>query len=115
VLERGRVGETYNVGGDAERQNIDVVRTICGLLDDRRPRPDGAKREAQITFVADRPGHDRRYAIDASKLKSELGWSPQHTFEQGIADTVDWYLAHQDWVGRVTDGSYRLERIGTAA
>jgi dTDP-glucose 4,6-dehydratase len=115
VLERGRVGETYNVGGDAERQNIEVVRTICALLDQRRPRADGAKRESQITYVADRPGHDRRYAIDASKLKAELGWAPAHTFEQGIADTVDWYLQHQDWVQRVTDGSYRLERIGTAA
>ena len=115
VLEGGRVGETYNVGGDAERQNIDVVKTICALLDARRPRADGAKRESQITFVADRPGHDRRYAIDASKLKSELGWAPAHTFEQGIADTVDWYLSNQDWVKRVTDGSYRLERIGTAA
>jgi len=115
VLERGRIGETYNVGGDAERQNIEVVRTICALLDERRPRADGQKRDAQITYVADRPGHDRRYAIDASKLKSELGWAPAHTFEQGIADTVDWYLAHQDWVQRVTDGSYRLERIGTAA
>jgi dTDP-glucose 4,6-dehydratase len=115
VLEGGRVGETYNVGGDAERQNIDVVRTICALLDDRRPRADGAKRESQITYVADRPGHDRRYAIDASKLKGELGWKPEHTFEQGIADTVEWYLSNQDWVRRVTDGSYRLERIGTAA
>ncbi|KGQ18669.1 dTDP-glucose 4,6-dehydratase [Lysobacter dokdonensis DS-58] len=115
VLEGGRVGETYNVGGDAERQNIDVVRTICALLDDRRPREDGNKRESQITYVADRPGHDRRYAIDANKLKSELGWAPQHTFEQGIADTVDWYLSNQQWVQRVTDGSYRLERIGTAA
>lgn len=115
VLAGGRVGETYNVGGDAERQNIDVVRTICALLDDRRPRADGVKRETQITFVKDRPGHDRRYAIDADKLKNELGWKPQHTFEQGIADTVDWYLANQAWVQRVTDGSYRLERIGTAA
>jgi len=115
VLERGRLGETYNVGGDAERQNIEVVRTICALLDTRRPRADGTPREAQITFVADRPGHDRRYAIDASKLKGELGWTPAHSFEQGIAHTVDWYLAHQDWVGRVLDGSYRLERIGTAA
>ncbi|KRG68045.1 dTDP-glucose 4,6-dehydratase [Pseudoxanthomonas dokdonensis] len=115
VLEKGRVGETYNVGGDAERQNIEVVRTICELLDQRRPREDGQSRASQITFVADRPGHDRRYAIDASKLKSELGWEPQHSFEQGIAETVDWYLQHQDWVQRVLDGSYRLERIGTAA
>ena len=112
VLERGRVGETYNVGGDAERENIDVVRTICTLLDERRPRDDGQPRSDQITYVADRPGHDRRYAIDASKLKRELGWAPAHSFEQGIADTVDWYLEHQDWVQRVLDGSYRLERIG---
>jgi len=112
VLERGRVGETYNVGGDAERENIEVVRTICRLLDERRPRDDGEPRSGQITYVADRPGHDRRYAIDASKLKRELGWAPAHSFEQGIADTVDWYLEHQDWVQRVLDGSYRLERIG---
>jgi dTDP-glucose 4,6-dehydratase len=115
VLEKGRVGETYNVGGDAERQNIEVVETICRLLDERRPRADGKPRASQITYVTDRPGHDRRYAIDASKLQAELGWKPQHTFEQGIADTVDWYLQHQDWVQRVLDGSYRLERIGTAA
>jgi dTDP-glucose 4,6-dehydratase len=115
VLERGRVGETYNVGGDAERQNIEVVNTICALLDARRPRADGKPRNSQITYVADRPGHDRRYAIDASKLQGELGWKPAHSFEQGIADTVDWYLEHQDWVGRVLDGSYRLERIGGVA
>ena len=112
VLERGRVGETYNVGGDAERENIEVVRMICQLLDERRPRDDGEPRSGQIIYVADRPGHDRRYAIDASKLKRELGWAPAHSFEQGIADTVDWYLEHQDWVQRVLDGSYRLERIG---
>lgn len=115
VLERGRVGETYNVGGDAERQNIEVVNVICALLDQRRPRDDGQPRNSQITYVKDRPGHDRRYAIDASKLQGELGWKPAHSFEQGIADTVDWYLAQQPWVQRVLDGSYRLERIGTAA
>jgi len=115
VLESGRVGETYNVGGDAEMQNIDVVHAICDLLDARRPRADGQQRASQITYVADRPGHDRRYAIDASKLKGELGWQPAHSFRQGIADTVDWYLDHQDWVQRVLDGSYRLERIGAAA
>jgi len=115
VLDGGRLGETYNVGGDAEMQNIDVVTTICALLDARRPREDGQPRASQVTYVTDRPGHDRRYAIDASKLKRELGWQPARSFEQGIADTVDWYLAHQDWVRRVLDGSYRLERIGAAA
>jgi len=112
VLEKGRPGETYNVGGDAERQNIEVVQTICKLLDERRPREDGQARVSQITYVADRPGHDRRYAIDASKLQAELGWRPQYTFEKGIAQTVDWYLHNQAWVTRVLDGSYRLERIG---
>ncbi len=112
VLEGGRVGETYNVGGDAEMQNIQVVHAICGLLDARRPREDGQPRASQIIHVTDRPGHDRRYAIDAGKLKSELGWAPAHSFEQGLADTVDWYLDNQDWVRCVLDGSYRLERIG---
>lgn len=115
VLERGRIGETYNVGGDAEMQNIDVVKAICALLDARRPLADGRSRESLITYVKDRPGHDRRYAIDAGKLQGELGWRPAHSFEQGIADTVDWYLDHQDWVQRVLDGSYRLERIGGVA
>jgi dTDP-glucose 4,6-dehydratase len=114
VLEAGRVGETYNVGGNAERENIEVVRAICRLLDARRPLPNGRDRESLITFVADRPGHDRRYAIDASKIERELGWAPTVTFEQGIERTVDWYLEHQDWVSRVLDGSYRLERIGQA-
>ena len=115
VLAKGRVGETYNVGGNSERQNIEVVHAICALLDQRRPRADGLPRSSQITHVADRPGHDRRYAIDASKLKDELGWEPKYTFEQGIATTVDWYLENQEWVERVLDGSYRLERIGVAA
>lgn len=115
VLEKGRVGETYNVGGDSERQNIEVIETICRLLDARRPREDGQSRATQITYVTDRPGHDRRYAIDASKLQGELGWKPEHTFESGIEATVDWYLDNQPWVQRILDGSYRLERIGTAA
>ncbi|MEJ1248541.1 dTDP-glucose 4,6-dehydratase [Denitratimonas tolerans] len=112
VLARGRVGEVYNVGGDAERRNIDVVHAICALLDARRPREDGKPRAAQITFVKDRPGHDRRYAIDSSKLKQELGWRPTVSFEHGMARTVDWYLANQAWVNRVLDGSYRMERLG---
>ncbi|MDH5835489.1 dTDP-glucose 4,6-dehydratase [Luteimonas kalidii] len=115
VLANGRVGETYNIGGDAERRNLDVVEAICALLDVRRPRVDGQPHSALIHFVVDRPGHDRRYAIDAGKLRGELGWMPEYTFERGLAETLDWYLAHQDWVGRVLDGSYRLERIGVAA
>ncbi|GAB3729388.1 dTDP-glucose 4,6-dehydratase [Silanimonas algicola] len=113
VLARGRVGETYNVGGDAERRNIDVVHALCDAIDVRRPRADGQSRRVQITFVKDRPGHDKRYAIDASKLKRELGWAPTLNFEQGLARTVDWYLANEAWVGKILDGSYRLERIGT--
>lgn len=112
VLAGGRLGEVYNVGGDAERRNIDVVKTICALLDVRRPRADGAPRDSQVVFVKDRPGHDRRYAIDSSKLQTELGWQPQVDFDSGIARTVDWYLGHQDWVNRVLDGSYRMERLG---
>lgn len=113
VLAKGRVGETYNVGGNAEKQNIEVVQAICALLDERRPRADGQPRSSQITHVTDRPGHDRRYAIDASKLRDELGWEPSWTFERGIAFTVDWYLDNQAWVNGVLDGSYRLQRIGT--
>ena len=115
VLAGGRVGETYNVGGDAERRNIDVVHALCDAIDARRPRADGQSRRVQITFVKDRPGHDKRYAIDASKLKRELGWAPTLSFEQGLARTVDWYLANEAWVGKILDGSYRLERIGTQA
>ena len=113
VLDAGRVGETYNVGGNAERENIQVVKAICALLDSRRPLADGSKRESLITFVKDRPGHDRRYAIDSSKLQNELGWKPSQTFESGIEHTVDWYLNNQAWSDRVLDGSYRMERLGT--
>jgi dTDP-glucose 4,6-dehydratase len=113
VLDAGRIGETYNVGGNAERENIAVVKTICGLLDARRPLADGRARESLITYVKDRPGHDRRYAIDSSKLQNELGWRPSQTFESGIAQTVNWYLANQPWSQRVLDGSYRMERLGS--
>ncbi|MGO4702296.1 dTDP-glucose 4,6-dehydratase [Dyella sp. 2RAB6] len=113
VLARGRVAETYNVGGNAERENITVVRTICGLLDQHGALASGKPRESLITFVKDRPGHDRRYAIDSSKLQRELDWRPQETFESGIAATVGWYLDNQPWVQRVLDGSYRMERLGT--
>ncbi|MDR3444405.1 MULTISPECIES: dTDP-glucose 4,6-dehydratase [unclassified Dyella] len=113
VLKQGRVGETYNIGGDAERENVTVVRSICALLDQHRPRRTGESHESLITFVKDRPGHDRRYAIDAGKLQRELGWSPSKTFESGLSATVAWYLKNQQWVGRVLDGSYRMERLGT--
>lgn len=115
VLEAGRIGETYNVGGDAERENIAVVKAICAVLDIKQPRGDGKSYAEQMTFVKDRPGHDRRYAIDASKIKTELGWQATLSFEQGIEKTIQWYLSHQDWVQRVLDGSYRLERIGQGA
>ena len=114
VLARGTVGETYNVGGWNEMPNVEIVRIVCALLDEMRPDPAGSYARL-ITYVKDRPGHDRRYAIDASKLHGELGWAPSMTFEQGIARTVDWYLDQQPWVQRVLDGSYRLERIGDAA
>ncbi len=112
VLEIGRAGEVYNVGGDAERENIHVVRAILALLDERKPLADGRRRDDLIHYVKDRPGHDRRYAIDASKIRRELGWRPTVTFESGLAQTVDWTLANQPWVQRVLDGSYRMERLG---
>ncbi|WP_293933708.1 dTDP-glucose 4,6-dehydratase [Iodobacter sp.] len=107
VLEAGVVGETYNVGGWNEKPNLDVVHTICQILDERQPRSDGKAYAEQITYVTDRPGHDKRYAIDASKLERELGWKPAETFETGIAKTVDWYLTHQDWVQNVSSGNYQ--------
>jgi dTDP-glucose 4,6-dehydratase len=107
VLEAGRLGETYNVGGWNEKPNLDVVHTICSILDDLRPNADGSSYAAQITYVKDRPGHDRRYAIDASKLERELGWKPAETFETGIRKTVQWYLDHQEWTDNVLSGSYR--------
>lgn len=107
VLEAGKVGETYNVGGWNEKANIDIVKTVCALLDELRPRADGKSYAEQITFVTDRPGHDRRYAIDARKLERELGWKPAETFETGIRKTVQWYLDHPEWVANVQSGSYR--------
>jgi dTDP-glucose 4,6-dehydratase len=107
VLEAGKVGETYNIGGWNEKTNLDVVRTLCAVLDELKPRADGKGYDEQITYVKDRPGHDRRYAIDARKIERELGWKPQETFETGIRKTVQWYLANQDWVEDVTSGAYR--------
>ncbi len=107
VLEAGRVGETYNIGGWNEKPNLEVVNTICQRLDAVRPRADGQSYTSQITFVKDRPGHDRRYAIDARKIERELGWKPLETFESGITKTIDWYLAHTQWVEDVTSGNYR--------
>jgi dTDP-glucose 4,6-dehydratase len=107
VLAKGSLGETYNVGGWNEKANLDVVNTICSLLDELKPRMDGQSYAKQIAFVTDRPGHDRRYAIDARKLERELGWKPAETFESGIRKTITWYLDNQDWVQNVTSGSYR--------
>jgi dTDP-glucose 4,6-dehydratase len=107
VLEAGRPGEVYNIGGWNEKPNIEIVKTICALLDDMRPRQDGKSYTQQITYVQDRPGHDRRYAIDASKIHNELGWKPADTFESGIRKTVQWYLDNSDWVANVQNGSYK--------
>ena len=107
VLDAGRVGEVYNVGGWNEKPNIHIVNTICALLDELKPRADGKLYQSQISYVTDRPGHDRRYAIDARKIEQELNWKPAETFETGIRKTVQWYLTHQDWVAQVQSGGYR--------
>jgi dTDP-glucose 4,6-dehydratase len=107
VLEGGRLGETYNVGGWNEKPNIEIVKTVCALLDELRPRADGESYATQISYVTDRPGHDRRYAIDARKLEKELGWKPAETFETGIRKTVAWYLDNAEWVAHVQSGAYR--------
>ncbi len=107
VLAAGRVGETYNIGGWNEKPNLEIVHTVCRLLDELKPRADGKSYSEQITFVTDRPGHDRRYAIDAHKIERELGWKPTETFESGIRKTVQWYLDHPDWVANVQSGAYR--------
>lgn len=107
VLEAGKVGEVYNIGGWNEKPNIEVVKTLCRMLDIKQPRMDGKSYIDQITYVEDRLGHDQRYAIDATKIAGELGWKPKETFESGIEKTVNWYLEHQDWVNNVTSGEYR--------
>jgi dTDP-glucose 4,6-dehydratase len=107
VLEAGGVGETYNVGGWNEKPNLDVVHTLCAILDELSPRADGKSYKEQITYVTDRPGHDRRYAIDATKINRDLGWKPSETFETGIRKTVQWYLDNPDWVRNVTSGAYK--------
>jgi dTDP-glucose 4,6-dehydratase len=112
VFSNGRPGQTYNIGGNNEQRNIDLVRTLCHILDDLRPRPDGKPYAAQITFVTDRPGHDLRYAIDASKIRDELGWQPQQDHQSGFRKTVAWYLENEAWWQEILDGSYQLERLG---
>ena len=116
VLTKGQVGETYNIGGNNEKTNLDVVETICSLLEESGlGKPKGVQHYRDlITFVEDRPGHDKRYAIDASKIKDQLGWTPQETFESGIRKTVAWYIENEDWWRSVLDGSYRLERLGSS-
>lgn len=115
VLQAGTPGEVYNVGGDSERSNLQVVDTLCALLDELLPASPHCPHAGLKSFVTDRPGHDRRYAIDAGKLQRELDWTPQETFETGLRRTVQWYLDHDDWCGRVLDESYRGERLGTAS
>jgi len=112
VLEKGAPGETYAIGGRSERTNIAIVETLCAILDRKRPRTNGKPYREQIAFVADRPGHDRRYAIDAGKIEREPGWKPQETFEKGLEKTVAWYLDNEEWTASILSGAYRLERLG---
>jgi len=112
VLKEGNVGDTYNIGGWNEKTNIEVIYRICDLLDELKPRPNGNSYRDKIKFVADRPGHDFRYAIDAGKIERDLGWKPKETFESGLRKTVDWYLENLDWCQHVQDGSYQRERLG---
>ena len=112
AVEKGTPGRTYCIGGDNEQRNIDLVRQLCGLLDELRPRPDGKPHANAISYVTDRPGHDMRYAINAARAKQELDWSPQENFQSGFRKTVQWYLDNPQWTRKILDGSYRLERIG---
>jgi dTDP-glucose 4,6-dehydratase len=112
VLRNGLPGETYNIGGLTEKTNLQIVRTICALLDHKAPRSDGLSYATQITHVEDRPGHDRRYAIDCTKIQSELGWTPRESFATGIEKTVDWYLANRSWAEEIGVKRYARERLG---
>ncbi len=114
ILLNSQPGETYNIGGNSEKSNISIVKEICSILEEKYPRNNELSYESQITFVTDRPGHDRRYAIDASKIKHELGWRPTVDFTEGLRKTVDWYLSNPNWIEKVTSGNYRLQRLGNA-
>ncbi|MDP2137979.1 MAG: dTDP-glucose 4,6-dehydratase [Candidatus Didemnitutus sp.] len=113
VLQKGRIGETYNIGGLNEQPNLEIVKTICSLLDQKVPRADGTSYTSLITYVQDRPGHDRRYAIDCTKINQEFGWSPAESFASGIEKTVAWYLTHREWTADITSKKYARERLGT--
>lgn len=115
VAERGEPGRTYNIGGNNEQRNLDLVTMVCDLMDELRPRASGVPHRDLIQFVEDRPGHDFRYAIDATRIRDELGWSPQHTITDGLRSTIEWYLANEDWWQPILDGSYRLERLGAGS